>query len=135
MNQVQQTEQATGHAFSKAEPRVTLADIESSIASEHFFTAAQGVVGENMGAIPRGPLLGQLEALAHVTFCVLILRNGTKIVGINYGSIDPAQHSLEQGRSAARAHAIGQIWQLMGYALREQLAHGAWIQGAVEQTD
>lgn len=135
MNSDRQTEQAIVQADANVAPRVTPADIEANIASEHFFTAAQGVVGEHMGNIPHGPILGQLEALTQVTFCVLILRNGTKIVGINYGSIDPATHSAAQGRFEARAHAIDQIWPLMGYALREQLAHGTWIKGTVDQTD
>lgn len=97
-------------------PRVTMADIEASIASEYYFTAAEGCFGTNK------TLCAAPQELGLLTFCVLVLRNGTKIAGINYGAIDPAQHSAEQGRIEARAHAIEQIWPLMGYALREKLA-------------
>ena len=56
-----------------------------------------------------------------LTFCVLQLRNGTRIVGTNYGAIDPAQHSAERGRAYARAQAVEQIWPLLGYELRSYL--------------
>lgn len=56
-----------------------------------------------------------------LTFCVLQLRNGTRIVGTNYGAIDPAQHSAEHGRADARAQAVEQIWPLLGYELRSYL--------------
>jgi len=96
-----------------------MAAIEDEIASEFYFTAADGVRGESeMGTSPAG----RARCLEQVTFCVLILRNNTKIVGINYGSIDPAQHNVEQGRAAARAAAIDQIWPLMGFRLRDALA-------------
>lgn len=101
-------------------PRVTPADVEASILFEHYFTAANGIDG-NAAALGRycGLYAGPLEQL---TFCVLVLRNGTKIVGVNYGSIDPAQHSAQRGREDARAQAVDQIWPLLGYELRSKLA-------------
>jgi|GEM_PF-728390 len=93
-------------------PRVTLEDIEASIAAEHYFTAGQALAALNH------PVSDGLELL---TICVIMLRNGTKIVGINYGAIDPAQHSEERGRKAARDNAIDQIWPLLGYELRSRL--------------
>lgn len=131
MHQDQQTEQAIVQAGANVAPRVTPADIEAEIRSEFFFTAKQGVLGASeMGTAPAS-----WTGMDQITICVLILRNGTKIVGINYGSIDPTQHSAAKGRFEARAHAVDQIWPLMGYALREQLAHGTWIHGTVEHTD
>ncbi|OOV05771.1 hypothetical protein RF819_02765 [Rhodoferax fermentans] len=102
-------------------PRVTPEGIEANIASEHYFTAMEGVIG---GEMAEGQTIGEVkdyEALSLLTFCVLILRNSTKIVGINYGAIDPAQHSAETGRVEARKHAIEQIWPLMGCELRQRL--------------
>lgn len=125
---------AGGQDFAVIAPRVTLLDIEAAIVEEVFFTAAQGVVGASMAAIPPEPVAGQLEPLTQVTFCVMLLRNGTKIAGINYGSINPEDHSEAQGRFEARAHAIEQIWPLMGYALREQMAHGTWLKASEEET-
>ncbi len=101
-------------------PRITTADIEASIASEHYFTAADGHKGCHVTS--KGILAADPPAeLSLLTFCVLVLHNGTKIVGINYGAIDPAQHSAERGREEARKHAIEQIWPLLGYELRSYL--------------
>ena len=109
-------------------PRVTPADIEANIASEHYFTAWEGAQLAYWGdSDPEDPKPEEGEPakdgpLSLLTFCVLVLRNGTKIVGINYGSIDPAQHSVERGREDARAQAVEQIWPLLGYELRSKLA-------------
>lgn len=100
--------------------RITPAHIEASIASEHYFTAADGYKGCHVTS--KGILATDPPAeLSLLTFCVLVLHNGTKIVGINYGAIDPAQHSVQRGREEARKHAIEQIWPLLGYELRSYL--------------
>lgn len=103
-------------------PRVTPADIEASIYSEHYFTAGgalKAIDPEEYAAWVDAAPSGQ--ALDLLTFCVLVLKNGTKIVGINYGAIDPSQHSAKRGREEARAHAIEQIWPLLGFRLRDKL--------------
>ncbi|BDE70943.1 Gp49 family protein [Delftia lacustris] len=104
-------------------PRVTLADIEAEIVGEHYFTAAQGA-GHPEALNPRD--FGDVPAeLALLTICVLRLRNGTKLVGINYGAIDPDQHDADLGRKEARADAVEKIWELLGFRLRDKLAAGA----------
>lgn len=111
----------------EAAPRITPADVEAQIVAEYFFTAAHGV----LGARTRGELIVSNPAEVSgpgaemLTFCVLQLRNGTRIVGTNYGAIDPAQHSAERGRADARAQAVEQIWPLLGYELRTKLAANA----------
>jgi len=115
-----QLEAAITAARANVAPRITPADIEANIAYEEYFTAAQGVAAENaaFGNLgDPGP-----KCLELLTFCVLVLRNGTKLVGVNYGAIDPAQHSAERGRYDARADAVRQVWPLMGYELRSKLA-------------
>lgn len=103
-----------------AAPRLSMDFIESRIASEHYFTAEDGVGRASKGQTSD---FGKNPAgLSQLTFCVLVLRNGTKVVGINHGSIDPNQHSAEQGRTSARAAAVEQIWQLEGYLLRQLVA-------------
>ena len=57
-----------------------------------------------------------------ITVCTITLRNGTKVLGYNYGAIDPARHSAERGLVDARAQAVEQIWPLLGYELRSKLA-------------
>lgn len=101
--------------------RVTAAQVQQAIMAEDYFTAAQGVIGAHMGSLPARPVPG----LTMVTFCVLSLRNGTKIVGVNYGAIDPVQHDAERGKQEARADAVRQVWPLLGYELRSHLAKAA----------
>ena len=105
-------------------PRITPADVEANIVAEYFFTAAHGVLGAmNRGElIVRNPAEVSGPGAEMLTFCVLQLRNGTRIVGTNYGAIDPAQHSAEHGRADARAQAVEQIWPLMNYELRSKLS-------------
>lgn len=90
---------------------ITPADIEASIAAEYSFTLDKALIG--------GPLV---DGLDRVTLSVIVLRNGMKLVGVNYGAIDPARHDPEMGRTEARKAAIEQIWPLMGYELRTKLA-------------
>lgn len=99
--------------------RITLADIESNIASEHYFTAADGIQHACMTAMVPNFMP---QSMTQVTFCVLMLKNGTKIVGVNYGAIDPEQHNKQRGLDEARKNAIEQVWPLMGYHLRQTTA-------------
>ncbi len=98
-------------------PRVTPADIEANIASEHYFTAAQALVGDT-----RGPeWQATPKALDLLTFCVLELKNGFTVTGES-ACASPENFDAEVGRKIARANAIQKIWPLMGYALRNKLS-------------
>lgn len=108
-------------------PCITPADIEANIVSENYFSAADGVMGaskrdhsllEEYVTYPGSPL-------SLLTFCVLVLRNGTKIVGINYGPVSPSNFDAAKGREESRKAAIEQIWPLMGYELRTALANNS----------
>lgn len=92
-------------------PRVTPANVEAEISAEYSFTLDKALAG--------CPLV---EGLGRVTIAVLVLKNGTKLVGVNYGAIDPAQHSPEMGAKEARAAAVEQVWPLLGFRLRDELA-------------
>ena len=63
-------------------PRVTPADIEANIASEHYFTANDGVIGRefDMGLVDE-PYEHEVRSLGLLTFCVLVLRNGFAVTG------------------------------------------------------
>ncbi len=93
-------------------PRVKLADVEAEIGAEYSFTLDKALQG--------CPLV---DGLDRVTIAVIVLKNGTKLVGVNYGAIDPKQHCAETGRREARAQAVAQIWPLLGFRLRDELAH------------
>ena len=107
-------------------PRVTPADIEANIVSEHYFTARDG----RRGAIADGTYVGRerpqfgeadLAALDLLTFCVLVLRNGFTVTGES-ACASPENFDAEVGRKIARQNAMQKIWPLMGYELRSQLA-------------
>lgn len=112
--QIEQEIQAKG----KTAARITPADIEANIASEAYFTAADGV----RGATPPG-LRTYVPDQAHglLTFCVLVLRNGFTVTGES-ACASPENFDAEIGRKVARANAVQKIWPLMGYELRSKLA-------------
>lgn len=103
-------------------PRITPDDIEANISSEHYFTAGDGIAGV---CFRQTKALHSPHALEQLTFCVIVLRNGMKVVGINYGPVSPENFDAAMGREEARKDAIEQIWPLMGYELRTQLSRQA----------
>ena len=115
-------------------PRVMPADIEANIASEHYFTAGEGVIGAFVAgefgahggdtvAVRRD--IASPEALKPslnlLTFCVLVLRNGFTVTGES-ACASPENFDAEVGRKIARQNAVSRIWPLMGYELRTKLA-------------
>ena len=107
-------------------PRITPADIEANIVSEHYFTARDG----RRGAIANSTYVGRenpqpgdadLTALDLLTFCVLVLRNGFTVTGES-ACASPENFNAEIGRKIARQNAVAKIWPLMGYELRSRLA-------------
>ena len=107
-------------------PRITPADIEANIASEHYFTAGQGAIAgaaqyaaEQNQQLPQGSDFP--ASLQLLTFCVLVLRNGFTVTGES-ACASPENFDAEIGRKIARANAVAKIWPLMGYELRTKLA-------------
>ena len=100
-------------------PRVTPEDIEANSASEHYFTATDGVVGraDTPGVVAGTPINCPLDLL---TFCVLVLRNGFTVTGES-ACASPENFDAELGRKIARQNAVSKMWPLMGYALKEKL--------------
>ena len=97
-------------------PRVTPADIEANIDSEHYFTAAEGA--ENAESNAGGNRIA--PALSLLTFCVLVLRNGFTVTGES-ACASPENFDAEIGRKIARTNAVEKMWPLMGYALKSNL--------------
>ena len=97
-------------------PRVTPADIEANIVSEHYFTAMDGVVGA--GSVVENDW--DDEALELLTFCVLVLRNGFTVTGES-ACASPENFDEEIGRKIARQKAVEKMWPLMGYELKSRL--------------
>ena len=102
----------------KTAPRITPADIEANIASEHYFTAEDGVGRASRGHTSVG---GKNPcALSLLTFCVLVLRNGFTVTGES-ACASPENFDAEIGMKIARQNAVNKIWPLMGYELRTKL--------------
>ena len=129
--QIEQEIQAKGLTA----PRITPADIEANIASEHYFTAAEGEQGSltaqlrahapaevlSMAPLADTPCApGPLDLL---TFCVLVLRNGFTVTGES-ACASPENFDAEVGRKIARQNAVNKVWPLMGYELRSKLHAG-----------
>jgi len=102
-------------AKGKTAPRITPADIELNIASEHYFTAADRIDG---GIVAGYKYPGPLDLL---TFCVLVLRNGFTVTGES-ACASPENFDAEIGRKVARQNAVAKIWPLMGYELKSNLS-------------
>ena len=110
-------------------PRITPDDIEANIASEHYFTAEEGMhaaIGIT-GTTPGWPCddIDDLipDPLRLVTFCVLVLRNGFTVTGES-ACASRKNFDAEIGRKIARQNAISKVWPLMGYELRSKLTTG-----------
>lgn len=105
-DQIEQEIQAKGLTAA----RITPADLQANIASEHYFTAGEAV---RQGSAPRGPL-------DLLTLCVLVLSNGFTVTGES-ACASPENFDEEIGRKIARANAEQKIWPLMGYELKQRL--------------
>ena len=92
---IEQEIQAKG----KTAARVTPADIEAEI------------VGETYTVLPSG----------RVTVCELTLKNGFTVRGES-AVVHIENFNIEIGRKISRENASKQIWQLLGFRLRDQLA-------------
>ena len=99
-------------------PRITPQDIEANIASEHYFTAGEGIAGRCFREVST---LHSPRSLELLTFCVLVLRNGFTVTGES-ACASPENFDAELGRKIARQNAVQKMWPLMGYALKEKLS-------------
>ncbi len=97
---------------------MTPADLKANIVSEHYFTASEGVIGEQL--IRMGEHFGPTQELELLTFCVLVLRNGFTVTGES-ACASPENFDADIGKKIARANAEQKIWPLMGYALKQDL--------------
>lgn len=102
-------------------PRVTPQHIQSVIASEHYFTAAQGYEKSAADNFCDDPYpLATPDALHLLTFCVLVLKNGFTVTGES-ACASPENFDPEIGMKIAFENAVNKIWMLEGYLLKEKL--------------
>lgn len=114
-------------------PRITPADLEANITSEHYFSAADEAAGaygaEKYASVPVGAPVAMEhhdcpQSLELLTFCVLVLRNGFTVTGES-ACASPENFDAEIGRKIARQNAVAKVWPLMGYELKTRLSGGA----------
>jgi len=105
-------------------PRVTPLDLEAEVASEHYFTAREGVLGMLAADGVPPSIYEQANAapqpLGLLTFCVLVLNNGFTVTGES-ACASPDNFDPAIGRRLARDHALGKLWPLLGFRLRDAL--------------
>ncbi len=80
-------------------PRVTPGDIEAAIK------------GETYTVLPNG----------RTTVCQLTLDNGFTVEGIS-AAVSIENFDAEIGNKVARQNAVGKVWELLGFRLRDKLA-------------
>ena len=108
-------------AKGKTGQRVTREDIEAYIASEHYFTAADGVEGNHSTSFSE--MRDMPKALGLLTFCVLVMQNGFTVTGES-ACASPENFDADIGRKIARENAVQKVWPLMGWELRTWISNG-----------
>lgn len=98
-------------------PKVALADVEASIATEHYFTAMDGVMGNQLTMLPSYPPLEKL------TFCVLVLKNGFTVTGES-ACVSADNFDFRIGKENARKRALDKVWELLAFTLSSAVAEG-----------
>ncbi|MFM4996035.1 MULTISPECIES: Gp49 family protein [Aeromonas] len=101
-------------------PRVTPQRINDVIASEHYFTAADGITGAYDGRVGYD----SRDPMSLLTFCVLVLENGFTVTGES-SCASPENFDPEVGRKIARENAVNKVWMLEGYLLKQSLHEGS----------
>lgn len=108
-------------------PRITPADIEANIVSEHYFSGTDGAFcGTESSKNINDDDFSSHGALSLLTFCVLTLQNGFTVTGES-ACASPENFDAEIGQKVARQNAINKIWPLMGYELKSKLANKATL--------
>lgn len=100
----------------KVNNRITPADIENNIIETHYFT-----IGEALDALAGDETITRHPELDCTTLCVLVLKNGTSVIG-QAQCADPANFDYEIGRVVAKRKAVDEVYRLMGYELKTKLA-------------
>jgi hypothetical protein len=118
---IEQEIQAKG----KTAARVTPADIDAAIVSEHYFTAGHAINATFGAGNPEANgYVRDSSPLNRLTICVLVLRNGFTVTGES-ACVSPENFDAEIGRKVARVNAVQKIWPLEGYLLQQRLVESS----------
>lgn len=107
-------------------PRVSLADIEGSIADRFFLTGGGMAdislhIGGVVDGLSREQHIDRFPTLKVLTVCLLVMKNGFTVIGKS-APASADNFNADLGRKLAYEDAIRQLWPLMGFALRERLS-------------
>jgi hypothetical protein len=130
-------------------PVLTKEDVEALIESVAFFTASDALAFQTLteeypvgpeyearneiaariptqsSASTRADILAAFgtfdQSYSHLTFCVIRLFNGQRVVGVNYGAINPNGFNAMMARDMAYKQAMEKVWEFAGFALRLEL--------------
>jgi len=108
-------------AKGKTAPRIIPTDIEDVIVACYYFSALDGVVGEEIAN--KRPTANYEASLPLMTFCILILRNGFMVTGES-ACASAENFDADIGKRIALANAKDKIWPLLGYVLRQDIYEG-----------
>ena len=102
--------------------QITPADIEANIASESYFTAADGVRGAPGGSsyILAEYVTYDGSPLSTLTYCVLCPRRGDPITAYSLAA-NPQDMNPAVERYIARQKAFNKLGELMAYAAKAAL--------------
>lgn len=102
-------------------PRITLQQVQDNISSVHYFTAREGVEGTYGGGVDD-ECVDDADHLKLLTFCVIVAKNGFTFHGSSACAY-PENYNGEIGRKIAYERAFNDMWQPMGYMLKQ-----AWFE-------
>lgn len=107
-------------ARGRTAPRVSLSDIEKAIKYRFDLNAGQAI-GSLEGHVVEPDGSSSSDALNLLSICLLVMKNGFTVIGKS-APASAANFDTELGRRLAYEDAVRQIWPLMGFSLRDQLA-------------
>lgn len=110
MDSVRKTEEMSAAVVVSPGTRISLKEIEDAIAAEYTTTLGS--------AFRDSPITSAMETM---TLHVIVLKNGFMVIGKS-APADPLNFNAELGQNFAREDCIRQLWPLMAFGLREQIA-------------
>ena len=116
-------------------PRTDDAGIEAEI-------QAKGLTAPRVTKADLDANIVQVEIVKHVApagqvlrWAVLTTRNGFAVTGRPSAAVSPQNDDAEMGERLAIENAKNELWALMGYELRSELARAAAAGGLVPETE
>lgn len=103
------------------ENEITHEDIKKLVSSEHYFSAYDGSMNSSLTPGKTGVFHGKVSVspLANLTLCVLVLTNGSTVVGESHCIGD---HDSNAEAAAAQRDAFRKILPLAQYELKTKLS-------------